>query len=246
MKRALTLLLALALLGAAAWLILPRLLPPAPVEAPAKQPAVSEAALPYTEIGGTVVYGRYEQNGDEADGPEPVEWIVLDSRGGRSLLISRFGLDAMAYKAPLAAATWETSGIRQWLNTDFLAAAFTEEEQAAVLTVTVDNGRQQSIYRKDGGAVTEDRVFLLSDTEVLRYFPVRKSRACTPTAYALSRGAYRHERYDDGWWWLRSPGRSATFASCVNYLGTFYHNHVHNTYDMVRPAFWIDLGKLSP
>lgn len=47
----------------------------------------------------TVILGRYEQNGDPADGPEPVEWLILerDEAAGRALLLSRYALDCAPY-----------------------------------------------------------------------------------------------------------------------------------------------------
>ena len=39
-------------------------------------------------VGDTVVFGSYEQDNDKSNGTEPIEWIVLDEKGGRYLLLS--------------------------------------------------------------------------------------------------------------------------------------------------------------
>ena len=47
----------------------------------------------FAAVGSVVTFGRYEQDNDLSNGPEPIEWTVLDVRDGKSLLISRFGLE---------------------------------------------------------------------------------------------------------------------------------------------------------
>ena len=42
-------------------------------------PVGAEASL---SVGDIVLFGRYEQDNDPADGPEEIEWIVLDIRDG--------------------------------------------------------------------------------------------------------------------------------------------------------------------
>ena len=38
---------------------------------------------PFDTIGSIVTLGRYEQDGDKENGPEEIEWIVLDAKDGR-------------------------------------------------------------------------------------------------------------------------------------------------------------------
>lgn len=45
----------------------------------------------------TVTFGRYEQDNNLGNGPEPIEWIVLDSNNGEVLLLSKYGLDVKKY-----------------------------------------------------------------------------------------------------------------------------------------------------
>ena len=60
--------------------------PEEPVEAPAEE-------LSSIEVGDIVTFGHYEQDGDDANGLEPIEWIVLDTEDAVATLISRYGLD---------------------------------------------------------------------------------------------------------------------------------------------------------
>jgi hypothetical protein len=37
----------------------------------------------FDTVGGIVTFGRYEHDGSEENGPEEIEWIVLDAKDGR-------------------------------------------------------------------------------------------------------------------------------------------------------------------
>ena len=50
----------------------------------------------------TVTFGTYEQDGNTGNGAEPIEWYVLDEKDGKTLLISKYILDAQPYD------TWGT------------------------------------------------------------------------------------------------------------------------------------------
>ena len=52
---------------------------------------ISACGTKQYEIGETLMFGSYEQDGDEENGPEPIEWIVLDKDDeGNILVISRY------------------------------------------------------------------------------------------------------------------------------------------------------------
>ncbi len=189
-----------------------------------------------TPVGDGVFFGRYEQDNDLDNGPEPIEWIVLetDEAGHRMLLITRFGIDAREYHEVYAGVTWETCTLRAWLNDEFLNTAFTPEEQAAILLTDVDNSQSQGYggWNSDGGRDTQDRIFLLSVAEAGRYFGARhfqedggdsEAARTAPTPYALARGAFTNDEDGSatsdgripGWWYLRSPGYGQRDAAIV-------------------------------
>ena len=97
----------------------------------------------FDTIGSIVTFGRYEQDGDKENGPEEIEWVVLDVQDGKALLLSKYGLEAKPYNTEYTDVTWETCTLRAWLNSDFLNKAFSAEEQSAILTTTVDNSSSQ-------------------------------------------------------------------------------------------------------
>ena len=206
------------------------------------------------KAGDIITFGRYPQTAEGTD-QTPIEWIVLDVQDGKALLISLYGLDAKPYYPELADVTWEDCSLRNWLNSDFLNAAFTPEEQAAIPVTEVDNSADQgfSEWHSISGNNTQDQVFLLSCTEANRYFGVTvedknnlKARI-QPTDYAVGNGAFASSNYmtesgaDSGWWWFRSSGNNQFDAACVEYDGSLISGNVFNDFVCVRPALWIDL-----
>ena len=194
--------------------------------------------------GETVAFGRWEQDGDTANGPEDIQWLVIDVREGQSLLLSKYALDTRPYNAEYGPVTWETSSLRGWLNGEFASAAFSEKEQTALLESETDNGPEQGAgYPTDGGAATRDRVFLLSFGEVNRYFAGDGERKCLPTAYAASRGAFTSPDAEKSCgWWLRSPGSLDACAMRVSSDGSLRSAFADYEELTVRPALWIDLN----
>lgn len=198
-------------------------------------------------VGDMISFGQYEQDGNQKNGPENIEWMVLDVQGNRALLLSHYALDAQPYNIDYEAVTWETSTIRNWLNNAFFNNAFTIEEQNSILLTTVDNSALQGNKRWSDQEQnnTKDNVFLLSYEETDQYFDNAESRLCIPTNYAISMGAeiktLVYGTPDTGWWWLRSPGEKPHYASFVNFDGERYSNAVGNGYLSVRPALWVDL-----
>jgi len=206
--------------------------------------------------GDVVFFGSYEQDNDLSNGPEPIEWIVLACDGDKTLLLSKYGLDAQPYNEEDESVTWETCTLRTWLNEEFLNAAFTEAERAAILPTDVDNSAAQGFaeWNTDGGNDTQDKVFLLSCAEADEYFGAvhvdaddgsnTGSRAA-PTAYARDRGApskddcLTADGESAGWWWLRSPGSQQSGAARINYDGSLLSAFV-NGRGGVRPAIRVN------
>ena len=117
-----------------------------------------------------VVFGEFEQDGDIQNGPEPIEWEILDYNENGILLISRYVLDWRPYNEETNDATWKTSSIREWLNNDFLNSAFTSDEQLYInLTRIEETGSYSSVY--EGGNI-KDKIFYLSVDEVMKYFTI--------------------------------------------------------------------------
>ena len=211
----------------------------------------------FATAGNIVTFGHYEQDNNLENGPEPIEWVVLDVQDGKALLLSRYGLDEKPYHQKDTGITWEDCTLRAWLNEDFLNAAFTEEEQSAILVTDVDNSDSQgySTWSTNGGYNTQDVIFLLSYAEANRYLGVtwddtnNMQSRLKPTAYANRKGMppalYRPRTAegDEAWfWWLRSPGDGQDNAARVYHDGSLDSGSVVSESVCVRPAIWVDLN----
>ena len=205
--------------------------------------------------GSYVFLGHYPQTKAGTDSTA-IEWLVLEVRDGKALLISRYALEAQPYNVANVDVTWADCSLRSWLNGAFYNKAFTDDEQACILTTDVDNSFSQgySGFAGDGGENTQDKIFLLSYAEASQYFGVIRNgnnnydARVVPTSHAIAAGSdtSKRNRTTDGtpagWWWLRSPGNDQSHAMYVGSDGTPYCNDVLSRNGSVRPVMWISIG----
>ena len=196
------------------------------------------------KVGSYVNFGAYEQDNNISNGKEDVEWLVLEVKDGKALIISKYALDCKPYNTSYTDVTWETCTLRKWLNNDFLGAAFSADEKAMIPTVTV-SADKNPYYSTNPGNATRDQVFLLSIPEVNKYFNSDSARQCKPTDYVVAGGAYVSSSNGNCWWWLRSPGNDQDDAAYVSNVGDVSEsgNAVSYVSGAVRPALWIDLSE---
>ena len=207
----------------------------------AESPNGAEAVSP----GDVVVFGSYEQDNDPGNGPEGIEWIVLEAGNGQAKLISRYALDARPYNTEAAEVTWETCSLRAWLNGDFLNAAFSAEEQTQLCTVTVPAVKMYETST-DPGNDTRDRVFLLNATESESFLGLKEVLICRGTEYVR---AARIPKNGEGNvnWLLRSPGRDHRTVGIVTYYGTVQCGEEKaEKVNAVRPAVVVKTAGIDP
>ncbi len=202
-------------------------------------------------VGDVVCFGSYEQDNKMSNVKEDIEWLVLAKEGDKALVISKYALDCQEYNTSYTSVTWETCSLRKWLNGTFLNAAFSSAEQSSIVNTTVTVDKNPS-YSTSPGNNTTDKVFLLSITEVNKYFKSYDARKCAPTDYAIAQGTDTSSSdYTDGratcWWWLRSPGGASNLAAYVISDGSADYEgfRVDLSGGAVRPAMWIDIGNLN-
>ncbi len=205
----------------------------------------NQNALSSVNAGDYITFGSYEQDNNTGNGKEEIEWLVLDVKDGRALVISKYALECQPYNTSGTSVTWETCTLRTWLNGSFYNTAFGIEEKSKIPTVTVVNDDNPR-YDTEGGNNTSDKVFLLSIDEANTYFSSDSARECEPTAYAKAQGAHisaSSSYYGNCWWWLRSPGDDRSYAASVDHDGGVgdFGDYVGDSYFSVRPALWIEL-----
>ena len=189
-------------------------------------------------------FGHYEQDGNLENGPEPIVWEVLAKEDGKTLLISRDILDCKPYATSSQlrkAVSWNGCYLRSWLNKDFYNTAFDKVEKGIIQTSKLKNPGNPVTEIK-GSKDTEDKVFVLSVEEVLKYYDFNYFNETTGTGYcqaimskatpyAVSQNIFVYtipsdegkELLDIGYsedltgrefsyWWLRSVGEKDTYV----------------------------------
>ncbi len=229
--------------------IVPEVQEPADTTEPATDPGTGEpdSHEDFRTVGSIVTFGFYEQDNNITNRKEPIEWIVLDVRDGKSLLISRHALDCVPFNIENTdGIAWETSTLRKWLNEDFLNDAFIEDERECIPTVEINAGLNPD-NSVDPGNNTKDKVFLLSILEAEEYFDSNISRQCKPTEYAKAQGCYVDAISGNCCWWLRSPGSYSDHATVVDSAGSArsFSEYVSKKDNTVRPVIWVDLNMLE-
>ncbi len=210
----------------------------------------SSTPLDSAEVGDTVVYGSYEQDGKDSNGNEPIEWEVIAKEDDKILVISKYALDNTEYNEGRGAwsnvydpVTWETCSLRAWLNNEFLYEAFSDEEQQNIVDSALTT--PEGWNGVEAGNDTIDKVFVLSVEEAERYMN-DEERMCQPTKYLESKGVYVEEDPSRGkgnvWWFLRTSGIGGERALIVIGDGVVHaiSYNLPTHYDItVRPALWI-------
>ena len=181
-------------------------------------------------VGDIYSLGAYEQDNNESNGQEDIEWLVLAKEGTKILVISKHALDSKPfYKEKERLIRWEHSTLRKWLDETFLYEAFSEEEQAKISAKVTTYG--------------EEKMFILSATQLGKYFDLPSESQCAPTEYAQVQGA-KMSSSGNCWWWLRDGCMDNHYAAAsVSEEGAYdpYSKNIDSLGGGVRPAMWIDL-----
>ena len=153
---------------------------------PATTEALETVVLKDAEIGDIVQMGTYEQDGD-AETEDPICWDVLDKDGDAVLLISHDVIAYQRFSDSRKCVIWEDSEIRTWLNQEFYAEAFDEEEQASIRETTLENlstvgfaahvDPSGDVQVRESRPDTKDKIFLLSWKEAEQYYGNRLTDA---------------------------------------------------------------------
>lgn len=190
------------------------------------------------KVGHYVSFGKYEQDNNTSNGKEKIEWLVLEVKDGKALVISKYALDCKPYNTSSTNVTWETCSLRNWLNNDFINSAFSATEKTMIPSVKVSADKNPD-YSTSSGKATQDRLFLLSVKEMNKYLSSNSKRRCKSTDYAVANGAKGN--YCS--WWLRSPGAYQSYATEVFSTGEIYTKGGGvGAIGAVRPAMWISLA----
>ena len=201
---------------------------------------------------------------------EPIKWRILSTNEKEAFILSDLLLDSKVYssglwkpesvmdyqgnynKEKIYVTNYKYSYVRSWLNTDFYKIAFNTLEQKIIKTTLVDNESKYILPCSEEEMVspdvlcenTYDKIFLLSYSEIIKYFPKEDQPSddiLHENHYIVADGSeYVREGYE--FYWLRSPERehrmitSGIHGSFLCNSGAFI-----NSCNGVRPACVIEL-----
>jgi hypothetical protein len=171
---------------------------------------------------GTLSFGSYYQMNDKTK--EPIEWIVLEKKENRVLLLSKYVLDVRQYHSHSGGGgthvAWESSDLRKWMNGKFFESILDAMERKLV-------------------SPQGDRVFCLKKAEAEKYFPSYEDRKGVSTAYAIDQGATR------AYIWCLSSTEYYSSGNCYVIHGVAENGDCGIYYFGsklgIRPAMWITL-----
>lgn len=177
--------------------------------------------------GSIFLLGAYEQDNNENNGPEAIEWIVLEDRGDIAYLLSRYVLDYGPFDKDGKTNVWKDCTLRKWMNEEFYNVAFNTEEQQYFDKAKITTN----------GIETFDYVFLLGSQTAENDFESDDIRKCVATVSAGAGAAA---------WWLRTPSSVASenTTEFVGSGGVIWGQYAGGTVDMarcVRPALLVNI-----
>lgn len=215
-----------------------------------------------------IYFGNYYQSSSETK--EPIKWRVLSVEGNDAFLLADTNLDLVYYNWGYVNITWAKCTIRSWLNgydssynlaeidytnDNFINTAFSPTEKSALIETELTN-ENNSVYDTPGGVNTKDKIFLLSEKDVLteKYGFYSNRDMYDPAKVSLNTNHIVNQGWekiniqvpDAGephYWLLRSPGDWERGVIVVD--GIFVDNRaaIVSEYWATRPALHLDLSK---
>ena len=191
------------------------------------------------QTGETLFIGKYEQDNDLTNGPEPIEWQVLAVEDDIALLTSKYVLEVMPFNDSMDDVYWKTCSLRSWLNGEFYDTAFTESEKAGIAEAELENPDTSMSAMLTGKArddeITNDKIFVLNQNEALQLIADNAARKAEGTAYETANDPHAEGGFSP--WWLRSRGDSSSYFAFVGNDGVVYSHGSKMIHPYgVRPA----------
>lgn len=178
------------------------------------------------EVASTVKIGHYKQ-GYNSTVSEDVEWIVLDKKDGKVLIISKYILDNV---------NWDVVDV-DWDSLD-------ENETTEALKIVLKKNNEYLFKRIFSTEETENLIgsnnsFIMFDWDMLeKYEGIGGWLRTKATDYALNEGLYKSDSGNSAWYfWDDGPG--------FNKPDDDWNEDIDYEEIGIRPAVWIDLGELD-
>ena len=234
-------------------------------DSPEKLVEVKKAMLKNAQPGQRIYFGSYYTGSDkEYREKKDIAWIVLEVKDGKAMLISEKNIDYEFWGKENfndQMLSWEDSFLRNGLNNIFLFKAFSDEEIAKIADTVVVPDEDTHVDRfadalnkyervKENEVV--DKVFVLSMSEAMKYFPTDESRKSEPTEYTIQQNRYMepalfhtvdliHDETHS--WWLRTRIDTVNDEHFICYVedsGRIVRGSASNNHAL-RPVIWVSM-----
>ena len=141
--------------------------------------------------------------------------------------------NTIVYESDHYVTDWKKVSLRKWLNTHFYQKSFSENDKDKILLseITAD----QKI-----GQFAQDKIFILSKKEILKYYDNFYKRKCVGTPYCFNKATWKTDENDIVGYWLCSFGGDNNLVACVSLGGDISSSDVGDCLS-VRPAMWIKI-----
>lgn len=209
----------------------------------------------YTNLNGEEYYSIQSHNGYYINNIywfkyEIIKWDILDTNNNKLMIISSISLDSQDYYPSTSmlefnhndglgyANNYELSNIRKFINNDFYYTAFSNLEKELIEYTTINNKFNNDRFDSND---TFDKVFLLSQDEILEYYNDSNDRITGGSDYAKAQGL-EFVYGNNSFYSLRSPYSSnPNYVLLVNLKGLIIHTEANSTFMGVRPVMWINM-----
>lgn len=192
---------------------------------------------------------------------EPIKWRVLsiNEDGTDAFLMADQIVDLTKYyEDGTVEITWEKSDIRNWLNSEFINKAFTEDEKQIIKDTKVSTA-DNKWSGESGGNDTIDKIYLPSIEEMLEpaygFSSDEKevdTRRANSSDYVLNGGTARKDFCETKLYWLRSQGIKKGYPVKIGNWGEGYIPTELEVLEAnsavnigVRPVMHVDLSNTS-
>lgn len=199
---------------------------------PEPTPEPRETALEYAE---TIQLGTYQGNS--------IEWVILDTQGEYTLLMSKYVLFFEAYHYGPQGVSWSGSHLNNQLNPNFYNSALAKPGIEIVYPSEVGKDLPDGATWAGMDTVDNFRVFILSKEEMEMYIPNPADRVCKTAEYTDTGNSYiSHDGYCT--YWLRTKETSKT-TFIVTEHGNIKSEYFDYDWVGVRPCVWVKLDPES-
>lgn len=193
-----------------------------------------ECQFATVEVGDTLTFGTYEQDGDKENGSEGITWIVVDKEDDKFLLISEEILAVIPFQTEeTETLNYESSTIRKFVNETFYNEAFTDEEKSKILSYRINE--EDANGNEIGNS--DNYVFLPTKKMVDDYLTSSQKTANKTTAANASE---KTSSVKSSWW--TSSMYLTKGVYCVTNGSTSYYCKAGKELG-VRPMIYVDFTR---